>query len=40
MQGLDLNLGDGERKGDILVEVLDLAALRYLRYFCVVGEIL
>ena len=29
-RGLDLNLGDGERKVDFLGEVLDLAAQRYL----------
>ena len=38
--GLELNLGDGERKGDVFGEALDLAARRSLRCFCVVGEIL
>ena len=38
--GLDLNLGDVDIKGDVFGEVLDLASWRYLRFFCVVEEIL
>ena len=38
--GLVLNLGDGEEKGDVFGEILDLAAQRSLQCFCVVGEIL
>ena len=39
-QGLDLYLGNGERKGDAFREVLDLADQRSLQYFVVVGKIL
>ena len=38
--GLDLNLDDGEERGDVFGEALDLAARRSLRCFCVVTEIL
>ena len=37
---LDLNLCDGEEKGNVFGEALDLAAQRSLRCFCVLGEIL
>ena len=39
-QGLDLNLCEVERKGDVFGEVLVLAAQISLQYFCVVSEIL
>ena len=39
-QVLDFNFGGGERKGDVFGEILDLAARRSLRCFCVVVEIL
>ena len=39
-QGLDLNLGDGERKCDVFGEVLDFAAQRYLGLFFVLGGVL
>ena len=39
-QGLELNLGDEERKCDIFLEVLALTDRIYLICFCVVGEIL
>ena len=38
--GLDFNLGDGEGKGDVFGEALDLADRGYLQCFCIVGEIL
>ena len=37
---MDLNLGDGEENCDVFGEYLNLAAMRSLRCFCVVGGIL
>ena len=39
-QELDLNLGDGEVKCDVLGEVLDLTARRSLQFFVLFGKIL
>ena len=40
VQGLELNLDDGEIEGIVFGEVLDSAARRTLGCFCVVGEII